>query len=220
AASEQARRDAPSSFQQAMSSAQTAPAATQQAETAKPSAALSDIGAVSGPASAPVQQASLAVAQAATAAPSDKLSPPVGSPAWDQAVGQKVVWMAVGGEQSATLTLNPPDLGPLQVVVNVSNDQATASFSSAQPEVRDALEQAMPKLREMMSEAGIELSSSTVGTSLPQQHNAPNEQRQASSQNGQSGRAGGSDNAGLADATARPAAAKAASALGLVDTFA
>jgi flagellar hook-length control protein FliK len=28
-------------------------------------------------------------------------------------------------EQTASLTLNPPDLGPLQVVLSVSNDQAT-----------------------------------------------------------------------------------------------
>jgi flagellar hook-length control protein FliK len=38
------------------------------------------------------------------------------------------------------MELNPPDLGPLQVVLSVNKDQATAAFSSAAPEVRQALE--------------------------------------------------------------------------------
>lgn len=125
----------------------------------------------------------------AAAAPSDaapvheaaasRLAPSVGTAAWGQALGEKLVWMASGNQQTASLTLNPPNLGPLQVVVNVSNDQATASFFSAQPEVRQALESAFPKLREMMSEAGIQLGQATVSAETPQQHNdAPERQGQ------------------------------------------
>ena len=44
--------------------------------------------------------------------------------------------MTAGALQTASLTLNPPNLGPLQVVLNVTHDQATASFFAAQPEVR------------------------------------------------------------------------------------
>ncbi|MDO8651609.1 MAG: flagellar hook-length control protein FliK [Undibacterium sp.] len=92
------------------------------------------------------------------------LTPHVGTAAWDQAVGQKVVWMVAGGQQTAELTLNPPDLGPLQVIISVNNDQANASFFSAQPEVRDALESALPKLRQMMSDAGVQLSGFSVNS--------------------------------------------------------
>ncbi len=99
------------------------------------------------------------------------LTPHLGTPAWDQAVGQKVVWMVAGGQQTAELTLNPADLGPLQVVISVNNDQANASFFSAQPEVREALESAMPKLRQMMSDAGIQLSGFSVGTQSSNQGN-------------------------------------------------
>lgn len=119
-----------------------------------------------------VQQASLQIAQAAVGLPGEKLTPNVGTPAWDQALGQKIVWMAAGAQQSASLTLNPPDLGPLQVVLHVSNDQASATFISAHPDVRHALEAALPKLREMMGDAGIQLGQSTVSAGTPNQHGA------------------------------------------------
>ncbi len=102
----------------------------------------------------------------------------MGTPAWNQALGDKIVWMAAGAQQSATLTLNPPNLGPLQVVLNVTNEQATASFFSAQPEVRQALEAAFPRLREMMNEAGIQLGQASVSADTPQQNNTPDRQPQ------------------------------------------
>lgn len=102
----------------------------------------------------------------------EKLTPQVGSQGWDQALGQKIVWMVAGSQQSATLTLNPPDLGPLQIVLNVNNDQADATFFSTQPEVRQALETALPKLREMMNEAGIQLSDATVSSNTSNHHGA------------------------------------------------
>lgn len=115
----------------------------------------------------PAQAQPLQHAQATPAPMADRLAPRVGTPAWDQALGQKVVWMVGGELQSASLTLNPPELGPLQVVLNVANSQATANFTAAQPEVRQALEAAMPKLREMLGEAGIELSQASVSAGMP-----------------------------------------------------
>jgi flagellar hook-length control protein FliK len=74
----------------------------------------------------------------------------------------------IGDQQhTASLMLDPPELGLLQVVVTVSNDQATATFVAAEPEVRRAIEAALPRLREMMDSAGIQLGDATVsaGTS-------------------------------------------------------
>lgn len=110
-------------------------------------------------------------------ASANHLAPSVGAAAWGQAIGEKIVWMAAGAQQTASLTLNPPNLGPLQIVLNISNEQATASFFSAQPEVRQALEAAFPRLREMMSEAGIQLGQATVSADTPQQ-NAPDSRSQ------------------------------------------
>lgn len=115
--------------------------------------------------------ASLQPAQVAQAASvhTDKLTPPVGTSAWDQALGQKVVWMAKGGEQTAMLTMNPPDLGPLQVVLSVTDNQAMVNFTSAQPEVREALETALPRLQEMLKESGIQLGQANVNAGSQQQ---------------------------------------------------
>ncbi len=124
------------------------------------------------PTAAPAALAALQAAVQAVhtpAVPVDKLTPPVGTPAWDQALGQKIVWMAHGGEQSATLTMNPPDLGPMQVVLSVTNNQATVDFMAAQPEVRQALEAALPRLREMMSESGVQLGQANVSAGGQQQ---------------------------------------------------
>lgn len=114
----------------------------------------------------------------------DKLTPRVGTPAWDQALGQKITWMIGGAEQSASISLNPPDLGPLQVVLNVTNDQANATFIAAQPEVRLAIEAAMPKLREMMSDAGIQLGQANVSADNPNRQGNPSDSNGAQSRNG------------------------------------
>ncbi|MGB7815766.1 MAG: flagellar hook-length control protein FliK [Methylotenera sp.] len=87
-----------------------------------------------------------------------------GKAGWDQAISQKVVWMVGAGEQSATLTLNPPELGPLQVVINVQNDKADTTFISDNAEVRQALQDGMSNLREKMSESGIQLGQANVSS--------------------------------------------------------
>lgn len=165
------------------------------------------------------------IAKAATAVPTDKLSSRVGSQGWDQQLGQKIIFMAAGGEQSATMELNPPDLGPLQVVLSVNKDQATAAFSSAAPEVRQALENALPKLKEMMSDAGIQLGSATVSSSMSDQSSSSFSQQASSAPNGGSGgsgRSGGSygrDNNNQADAAHSAPPVRRLPA-GAVDTFA
>ncbi|MEO8316598.1 MAG: flagellar hook-length control protein FliK [Pseudomonadota bacterium] len=111
-------------------------------------------------------------------ASSSRLAPSVGTTAWGQALGEKLVWMASGAQQTASLTLNPPNLGPLQIVVHVTNDQVTASFFSAQPDVRHALEAAFPRLRDMMNDAGIQLGQATVSADTPQQNSTPDRQAQ------------------------------------------
>ncbi|MDO9151643.1 MAG: flagellar hook-length control protein FliK [Methylotenera sp.] len=92
-----------------------------------------------------------------------------GKSGWDQAISQKVVWMLGAGQQSASLTLNPPDLGPLKVVINVHNDQADTTFISDNDEVRKALESGMSHLRDKMSESGIQLGQANVSTSQQSQ---------------------------------------------------
>ncbi|WP_426211692.1 flagellar hook-length control protein FliK [Massilia sp. TWP1-3-3] len=181
---------------------------------------------VTAPAAAPVQQASLAMANVvngvgAGAGAGDRIAARVGTPAWDNQVGQKIVWMVAGKEQSASLTLNPPDMGPMQVVLSVTNDHATVTFSSATPEVRQALEDAMPKLREMMSESGIALGNASVNDGSAQQ-----QQQARDDASGRMGRGGGrlegdaSGSAGQAEAKVAERPKRTGQLPGLVDTFA
>ncbi|KKO61304.1 Flagellar hook-length control protein [Janthinobacterium sp. KBS0711] len=165
---------------------------------------------------AQLQPGALQQAAAAVAVPADKLTGRVGTPAWDQQLGQKVVWMAAGGDQSATLTLNPPDLGPVQVILTVTNDQADAAFMSAQPEVRQALEAAMPRLREMMSEAGIAFGSATVSAGTPEQQN--NGERAASGERRGNGQGDGVSGGEIAIAPAT--GGRSRPSLSAVDIFA
>ena len=107
-----------------------------------------------------------------------------GKTGWDQAISQKVVWMVGAGEQSATLTLNPPDLGPLQVVIQVHNDQADTTFISDNAEVRQALQDGMSNLRDKMSESGLQLGQANVssGEQSQQQFQQAAQQRLSAAQ--------------------------------------
>ena len=162
---------------------------------------------------APLAPGALQQAAAAAAVPADKLMGRVGTPAWDQQLGQKVVWMAAGGDQSATLTLNPPDLGPLQVVLTVTNDQADAAFMSAQPEVRQALEAALPRLRDMMAEAGIAFGNATVSDGAAQQQGS-------GQRDGSGGGRGGSGTVTGGEIAIAQNGSRGRPTLGEVDTFA
>ncbi|MCF8185947.1 MAG: flagellar hook-length control protein FliK [Sulfuritalea sp.] len=108
-----------------------------------------------------------------------------GKTGWDQAISQKVVWMVGTEQQTATLTLNPPDLGPLQVVINVHNDQADTTFISDNAEVRQALQDGMDNLRNKMSESGVQLGQANVssGQQAQQQFQQAMQNRQAAQVN-------------------------------------
>ncbi len=190
---------------------------------AREAAAQAPAAVETAPAPATVQlqaQAAKLDALNPAAVPSDRIPARVGTQAWDNQVSQRIVYM-VGKEQAATLTLNPPDLGPVQIVLNVSNDQASVAFSSGQLEVRQALENALPRLREMMGESGIALGNATVDAGVPDGRQA----QQDGERRGHSGHGGNpgvdSGNAAAVNETTRTATRTVAvSDRGAVDIFA
>ncbi len=94
---------------------------------------------------------------------------PLAHNAWADEFSQKITWVATQHGQSAELHLNPPQLGPLDVLIKVNGDQATALFTSPHAVVRDAIEQALPKLREMLADNGIMLGNATVSDQSPRE---------------------------------------------------
>ncbi|KKL36732.1 flagellar hook-length control protein [Burkholderia contaminans FFH2055] len=176
-----------------------------------------------GATAAAAAQANLQLSPAAgaiAAANAHVLAPHVSTPDWTDALSQKVVFLSNAHQQSAELTLNPADLGPLQVVLRVADNNAHALFVSQHPQVREAVEAALPKLREAMEAGGLGLGSATVsdGGFASQQQNP-----QQTFAHGQPSRRGsGGSSAGDAPVgAAQPApAAASVSRAGLVDTFA
>lgn len=135
-----------------------------------------------------------------------------GKPGWSEAIGQKVVWMVGAGEQSATLTLNPKDLGPLQVIIHVNNEKADATFISENPEVRKALEEGMSGLRQSMGQAGVELGQANVNTSKQHQEFQQASKEYAARQRDDNGTSSGADQLHNTPVSTRVSH-------GLVDTF-
>lgn len=137
------------------------------------SQSISSINNVSSLSAMSMQAAAKAFSQPTVAAEqvgaSSVINVAPGKTGWSEAIGQKVVWMVGAAEQSATLTLNPKDLGPLQVIINVNNEKADATFISENPEVRKALEEGMSNLRQSMGQAGVELGQANVNTNKEHQ---------------------------------------------------
>jgi flagellar hook-length control protein FliK len=65
--------------------------------------------------------------------------------------------------QQAEIKLTPPDLGPLEIKITLHNDQTNVSFVANHAATRDALEAAIPRLREMFNEANLNLGHVDVG---------------------------------------------------------
>ena len=142
--------------------------------------------------------------------PSAVVQTRVGERGWDQAVGDKLVWMVNQKHQVAQLHLNPPDLGPLKIAISLDQNQASAQFFSAHASVREALEVAMPRLREMLADSGITLGNTSVGAEAFREPT----QQQPRAQVAQSGTvAADSGPVSSGERLLRPM-------LGLVDTFA
>jgi len=88
---------------------------------------------------------------------------PVTHQKWGQALGQRVVYMANQQIQQAQITLNPEKLGPVQVRLQIDKDQKVNVVMTAQHGItREAIEAAVPRLREMLEQSGINLGSVDV----------------------------------------------------------
>ncbi len=95
---------------------------------------------------------------------------PVTHADWGNQLGDGVRWMAQQNIQTADLRLNPPALGMLEVHIKLNADQANVTFSSPHAAVRDAIEHAIPRLRDMLSETGLQLGDVNVSQQSLSQH--------------------------------------------------
>jgi flagellar hook-length control protein FliK len=129
---------------------------------------------------ATLQAASAPVALANAMPTQVTINTPVAHEKWGDEFNQKITWLSNQKEQTAELHLNPPQLGPMDVVLKVSGDQATALFTSPHAAVREAVEQALPRLREMLAESGIMLGNATVSDQAPRGRQGENDNKSGS----------------------------------------
>jgi len=103
----------------------------------------------------------LAAQSAPSAAPAELPLPP-GHPRFADALGARLAWQIGHNVQHAHLNLNPPELGPLEVRVEMNRDQAQLHFVAHHGAVRDAVEDALPRLRELFAQNGLQLADASV----------------------------------------------------------
>jgi len=115
-------------------------------------------------------QASQALAPAKPGVVSASVQTPVNSSEWGQAMSQRIMWLANRGISSAELQLNPRDLGPVDVRINVTGEQTSVQFSSPNAAVREALESSVVRLREMMESSGLDLADVNVSDQSQSEH--------------------------------------------------
>lgn len=105
----------------------------------------------------PVNNNALALNPTGSAKAQIQVSVPFQQNQWGQAVAERVLWMSNQNIKEAEVHLDPPELGPIQVKVSISNEQAHVSFVVQHSNVREALDQSAMRLREMFEGEGLDL---------------------------------------------------------------
>lgn len=83
---------------------------------------------------------------------------PVTHTQWGDQFAEHIAWLGKNDVKSAVIKLNPEELGPIEISVKVVKDTASVNIVSHSAQVRDVMDQAIPKLRDMMSAEGLNLS--------------------------------------------------------------
>jgi flagellar hook-length control protein FliK len=94
---------------------------------------------------------------------------PMGTQAWADEVGGHLTWMASNGKESASLTLSPEHLGPIEVSISTQDGKTSVWFGAQNADTRAAIEQALPRLRDLFSSQGLSLADSGVFREAPRQ---------------------------------------------------
>ncbi|MDE1225271.1 flagellar hook-length control protein FliK [Vibrio aestuarianus] len=105
-------------------------------------------------------------------------------------MAERVQMMMSKNLKHVDIRLDPPELGRLQIRMNMNGDGATVHFTVANHQARDAIEQSMPRLREMLAQQGVQLGD----TSVQQQNAGQQQSRYASSGDGQPGQLSRNEN--------------------------
>ena len=90
------------------------------------------------------------------------MSSALGTSGWDGELLGRVNMLVKGGIQEAKIQLSPPEMGRLEIKVSTEGDSAKIMFSVDNIAAKDAIEQAIPRLRELLEQGGLQLAHSEV----------------------------------------------------------
>lgn len=109
--------------------------------------------AATSPAAAAAQQGPQAHVTAA------RLPAPVvdSGPRFAQDMAEHVQWMTQSGQQFARVAVSPAHLGPIHIQIRLDGNQAQVMFGAHHEAARDALQTAVPRLREVLDSSGLQL---------------------------------------------------------------
>ena len=142
------------------------------------------------------------------------ISTPVTQSDWGESLSERVLTMTTGKLANAEIRLTPAELGPVRVQLSVEEGTASVAFQASHAATREAIEQALPRLRDMLSENGIALGQTSVGEQGL--HDGGQETSDEPAAAGQL--VGGGSDDGAADSIPEEQVVRISSAL--VDTFA
>lgn len=87
---------------------------------------------------------------------------PVADAAWAEALGERVASMANGNVRALEIRLNPAELGPLQVHIAMDDKHIEVTFNVSNALTREAIENSLPRLKDMLAEEGMSLAGASV----------------------------------------------------------
>lgn len=84
-----------------------------------------------------------------------QLNTPVNNTSWGDSFNQRIHWLVNQSVSGAEIRLNPQHMGPVEVRIQMQNDQATVSFTAQHAATKEAIDAALPRLREMLNEQNV-----------------------------------------------------------------
>jgi len=138
-----------------------------------------------------------------------------GKPVADE-LGARLRWMVDQGGGEATLRIAPEGLGPVEIRLKLDGERLDLGFSAAHGDTRQALHDALPRLREMLAQQGLQLGHADVG----QRQDAPARDGEARHSGESSGGEPALGDAALMVPTTVPKLLLGSGARGLLDLYA
>ncbi len=80
-------------------------------------------------------------------------------------LAQRLVQLVQQGQEQASLRIDPPELGPLELKIRLAQDQLDVQFIAHDALVRERVQDSLPRLRDLLNQQGFNLADANVADS-------------------------------------------------------